>query len=290
MNNPNCVFCGGQSYIKQKINEKQQYKCKECGRHFMESEKISANILLFDIETTPIEARVWGAWNQNISIKQIQRDWHLLSWSAKWLNAPEILGDVLTPSEIKKASDKRITASLHRLFDIADIIIAHNGNQFDFRRMNQRFLFNNLMPPAPYQKIDTKIIAKKVFGFTHNKLDYIARKLDLPVKMDTEFDLWNKCMAGDQQALDYMLEYNKKDVLILEEVYHRLKGWGKSLIPNINIYDSVRQCSVAGCGCTDLKYVGEYYTNLTKYKSYQCQSCGGFTRETKSKKLTNVAR
>jgi hypothetical protein len=253
-------------------------------------DRVSAKILLFDIETTPIDARVWGAWNQNISIKQIQRDWHLLSWSAKWLNSPEVLGEVISSKDIKQANDKKIVKSLHKLFNESDIIIAHNGNNFDFRRINQRFLFNGLMPPTPFQKIDTKIIAKKVFGFTHNKLDFIARKLGIPCKLDTDFDLWNRCMDGKQEALDYMLEYNKKDVLILEEVYHALKGWGKSLIPNANPYDTILQCSVAGCGSTDLIDVGEYFTPLNKYKVKQCQVCGGFTRITKTNKYSNIAR
>lgn len=42
-------------------------------------------VLLFDIETAPIIAHVWSLWENNVSLNQIVSDWHVLSWSAKWL-------------------------------------------------------------------------------------------------------------------------------------------------------------------------------------------------------------
>ena len=45
-------------------------------------------VLLFDIETAPILAHVWGLWDNNVALNQIIADWHVLSWSAKWLGDP----------------------------------------------------------------------------------------------------------------------------------------------------------------------------------------------------------
>ena len=52
---------------------------------FKEEIETGAKILILDIETAPIRAKVWGIWNQNISIDQIESDWFILTWAAKWL-------------------------------------------------------------------------------------------------------------------------------------------------------------------------------------------------------------
>ena len=41
------------------------------------------------------------------------------------------------------------------LIDKADIVIAHNGDKFDLRKLNTRFLFHELGTPSSYQSIDT---------------------------------------------------------------------------------------------------------------------------------------
>ena len=40
--------------------------------------------LIIDIETSPIEGLVWGTWKQNLTLDQIQTDWSILSYAAKW--------------------------------------------------------------------------------------------------------------------------------------------------------------------------------------------------------------
>src|SRR5690606_10614258 len=42
-------------------------------------------VLVFDIETSPIIAHVWSLWDQNVGLNQIMTEWHIMSWSAKWL-------------------------------------------------------------------------------------------------------------------------------------------------------------------------------------------------------------
>ena len=42
-------------------------------------------ILLLDIETSPTMAAVWRLWKENIGLEQINNDWFIMSYSAKWL-------------------------------------------------------------------------------------------------------------------------------------------------------------------------------------------------------------
>jgi hypothetical protein len=239
----------------------------------------TAKVLLLDIETTPIWSYTWDVWKQNVNPCQIIRPWNILSWAAKWLFDPEMHSDVLTPSEAKAGDDKRISATLWEYIDAADVIVAHNGIKFDLPKINTRFLLHGLKPPAPYQTIDTCLVARKKFGFEHNKLDYLAERLGLPRKIDTEFQLWIDCMMGHSEALLEMITYNKQDVLILEEVYVAMRSW-IPVHPNMGLFVTAEQgqliCPV--CGNVKTEYVGYYSTPVNQYKAFRCQDCGAIGR------------
>src|ERR1035437_10416966 len=73
-------------------------------------------VLIFDIETAPIIAHVWGLWENNVGLNQIVSDWHVLSWSAKWLDDPStkvMYDDQRGAKNIE--DDKRLLQSLRNL-------------------------------------------------------------------------------------------------------------------------------------------------------------------------------
>lgn len=245
------------------------------GRH-------TPKVLLFDIETSPMRAYVWRLWKTDVHLEQVINEWFCIAWSAKWLYNEEIMGEVLTPEEIIREDDRRIMTSLWHLMNEADIVIAHNGNKFDIPRVNSRFIINGLNPTKPYFSIDTCQIAKKQFGFSSNKLDALAGYFNIPHKLSTDFDLWKRCLEGDKEALSYMLEYNKKDVAILEEVYLRLRPWIKNH-PNMgNLSGDAHVCS--NCGAFNVNLIKDkyYYTSIGKYSLYRCEVCGAISRGRKS--------
>jgi len=181
-------------------------------------------VLLFDIETSPLSAFVFqkSVWRTNITDDQVISEWFMLCWSAKWLYDEEVITARLTGNEAKNEDDSRITKLLWKLLDDADIVIAHNGDGFDIPNMNTRFIINNLPPPSPFQTIDTKSVASKQFGFTHNGLNALAKIFGFESKKDTDLDLWKRCVAGNEEALQYMQDYNIWDTQLLEKVYLKL--------------------------------------------------------------------
>lgn len=240
--------------------------------------KAVPRILIFDIETSPLKAYVWRLWKNNVNLDHIISEWFCIAWSAKWLYSNEVMGEVLTPQEIIQEDDKRIITSLWDLINKADIVVAHNGNKFDIPRINSRFIIHGLPPTKPYFSVDTCQVAKKQFGFSSNKLDALAGYFNIPHKLDTDFDLWKRCLQGDKEALEYMLKYNKKDVTILEEVYLRLRPWIKNH-PNMGNLEG-NKCACAYCGSLNIEIQPEhwYYTSVGKYPIYRCEDCGGVSR------------
>ena len=250
-----------------------------CFKDSVPIELTPPNILVLDVETLPILAYVWGAYEQNLNVDSVVKDWCLLSWSAKWLQSSKVISDVLTPEEAILRSDTRISQPLWKLVDKADIIIAHNGRQFDLKKINTRFLFNGLSPPSSYRNIDTLVAARSVFGITMNKQDYIAKFLGIQRKLHTEFQLWVDCDNGNKKALKQMLEYNEHDVEMLEEIYLKIRPWIINH-PNLATMAQIDGCPV--CMSNDYSEVGIYYTNQNRYTKYGCRNCGASFRSSKS--------
>lgn len=236
-------------------------------------------ILIFDLETAPLRAYVWRLWKENVNPVngQLQSQWFMLSWSAKWLFEERVMSDVLTPDEVLNEDDSRLTKSIYELINEADIVISHNAHYFDIPILNTRFLLNGLRPPKPYIIIDTLREAKKHFKFESNKLDYLGKILGLGQKIATSFSLWENCLKGDKESLDYMVKYNEQDVLLLEDVYLALRPYIKSH-PNLNLYIDLDVERCPTCLSDNLEWDSVYVTSANRYHAFRCGACGSVGR------------
>lgn len=243
----------------------------------------SAKILILDIETAPMEAYVWGIWEQNINYDSIKSHWFILTWSAKWLFDKKVYSDKLTSKEAISENDKRIMKSLWSLLDEADIVIAHNGDKFDIPKINTRFLYHDIHPPMPYLTIDTLKHLRK-FSLPSNKLDNANKYLSLTPKKDNEgMPLWIKCRKGDEKALRDMELYNIQDVRSLEETYLRIRPWIKPH-PNVGLHVAENILVCPTCGHDELREEGTYQTQASIFKALRCTSCGAVSRQRKQLK------
>jgi hypothetical protein len=235
-------------------------------------------ILILDIETAPMEVYVFALKDNNyISPANGNKDFFIISWSAKWLFYPDTMSDVVTPDESLARDDNRIMKSLWNLVNQADIIVAHNGRGFDFKKMNSRFILNGFPPPSSYETVDTLQVARSIFGFSSNALTYLNLILGLDIKSETGgMSLWIRCVNGDQSALLKMQGYNRNDVDILEELYIVLRPWIKSH-PNCGLYMEISEPVCRNCGSTKLTVVGTKYTPVGIYESTRCE-CGAVGR------------
>lgn len=238
-----------------------------------------AKIILFDIETAPNLGWFWEMWETNpIGIKT---NWHLLSFSWKYLGDERVHTHSLPDyPEYKKDKDDDSALARHlwEILDYADIVIAHNGDKFDVKKANARFIFHKLKPPTPYKTIDTLKVARKHFKFDSNKLDSLGKYLGVGEKLPhTGAHLWFGCMSGDKESWKLMKKYNEQDVMLLEKVYLQLRPW-MTTHPNVNIYDEF-QDSCPTCGAKVEKR-GFGYAQLSSYQRYCCKNpkCGAWSR------------
>lgn len=170
-------------------------------------------------------------------------------------------------------NDYHIAKSIHRLLDECDIAIAHNGDNFDFKRLNTFFVKNKLKPTSPFKTIDTKKASRGNFGFISNKLDSLCRELEIGAKLQhSGMKLWTDCMEGCPRAWNQMIKYNKQDVRLLEELYLTLRPYIKNH-PDLKIYNQPNgKCSA--CGGKNIGNRGSYLKRGGRFRRYQCLDCG----------------
>jgi DNA polymerase elongation subunit (family B) len=232
-------------------------------------------ILLLDIETAPNVAYVWGLFDQNISSSHLQSSSYVLCWSAKWADSKSMMFD-----SIHKSKPKQMLDGIHRLLDAADVVVHYNGIKFDIPTLNKEFVQAGFRPPSPYKQVDLLRVCRYAFKFESNKLDYVSQALKIGEKVRHEgFELWVKCMAGNDAAWKRMERYNRRDVKLLEMLYRRLIPW-ITRHPSHGAHEDISCCPK--CGSEKFQQRGYAVTNVMKYPRYQCQACGGWFRGNKS--------
>jgi len=244
-----------------------------CNRHK------SPRILLLDIETAPILAQVWRIWDENIGLEQIRGDKHLLSFAAKWLGEKDVIYEDQSKAPHLE-DDTQLLKSLWNLLNEADVVIAHNGRAFDVPMIKARMVIQGFAPPSPFRHVDTLMESRK-FGFTSNKLEYLAGKLGCPKGKHKEFagfELWKECLEKNPRAWAEMKKYNIRDVHALEVVYLRLRPWIDGH-PNVAIFTASGEVRCPKCGGKVKEESGKWrFTNFGRYKNYFCTFCHGWSR------------
>jgi len=245
-------------------------------------------ILFLDIETFPNIGYVWGKYEQDV-IRYVQESC-IATYAAKWLDEP-VFGKSLADYPGYKPNsydDTRLVKEIWKLLDQADVAVAHNGDDFDFRVIRGRFIYHDLTPPSPYRTVDTKKVAKKVGRFNSNRLDDLGAYFGEGRKIKTDFDLWEGCIEGNLESWARMLKYNKQDVVLLEKVYKRLLPYTTN---HPNVAEEAAACPK--CGSQHIQWRGEARTTTRVYKRFQCKECGGWGRAAKAEKgssgLVNIS-
>lgn len=230
-------------------------------------------VLLYDLETAPLLGWTWGTYEQNVI--RVKEQWRILCVGYKWLDEKTAHVVGIDDYQCANNDDRGVVEHIHALFEEADIIVAHNNDAFDEPKARARMIIHGMDPPIPYKTVDTLKLARRNFKFTSNKLDDVCQVLGIGRKAATGgFDTWLGCMDGDPAAWRKMKRYCKSDVLLLEQLYLRLRPWAERS-PNLALYgdkpDACPKCGVVG----RMSFKEYRYNAVTRRPLFRCRACRG---------------
>jgi len=160
----------------------------------------------------------------------------LLSYCIKPAGSDDILCDLITKDDLDTVLDKRIVSSCIKNMRKFDRLVGHYSTRYDIPFLRTRAADHRLNFPT-YGEIkhsDTYYMAKSKLCLSSNRQDVIAEILQHKnIKSRIDPNHWIKALRGDEDALAYILDHNKRDVVQLEKNYNRLipyvKNIGKSI-------------------------------------------------------------
>jgi len=241
----------------------------------------TARMLVWDIETSSIDI-LHRQYDLTVNTKrfnpnEIVRDWNILGAAWKLIGHDKV--SCVSVSSKNPTNDLEVVKIVHSVLMGADILIGHNSDAFDLKKFNARAIFHGLPPIPQKQQIDTLKEARKSFKFTSNKLSYLANTLGISSK--DEAPDWNKILNGDSQELAVMREYNKKDVIVTEQLYFKLLSWMKTH-PNVSVYSPIKDIegktikTCHKCNSANVKQAGSRFTKTKQIKRYRCADCNSY--------------
>lgn len=226
------------------------------------------------------------------SVLKILRNSQVISVAWKELHSEDISVKCLADYKGYKAgelNDRALIEEVWKVLDEADVVVAHHGIAFDIKKLNARFVYYGLNAPSHYDVVDTKKEATKRFRFDGNSLNALGQYLNVGKKLENGgFDLWLRCMAGDKEAWKLMKNYNSQDVLLLEQVYLKLRPFMERH-PNLSLVagdDPVGTCGT--CQSKNVSRRGYAVTKTGRKQRLQCQDCGSWSTGSfeRNKKVT----
>lgn len=240
-------------------------------------------IILFDIESLPNPFAALEVWPQISNYPGLTLKASINSIACvgyKVLGSAEVncLHSWDFPEWEKNVNDDGpLCRALYDILKDADCVVGHNSKRFDWKFIQTRFLYHGLPLLPKLHHVDTCAEAKRNLYMFNNSLNTIARFLTDTEKMPHEgWPLWVKTYYRDPEAMKTMSEYCMKDVLVLEEVFFKLRPVIKSL-PNYNLFSPMKVNSCPSCGSTRLYSNGKRYTKTRIYRRYFCPDCKGWS-------------
>ena len=168
----------------------------------------------------------------------------ILSYAIKVEGKRKYYTGIISKEDLESGDlDKNLIIQLIKDMEEFDELITYFGTNFDLKFIRSRYLYwknrdksykDIQFPLYGYIKHkDVYYMAKNRLKLHRTRLEDVCRHLNIKGKTHFEGEYWIKSMIGDKKSLKYILDHNKADVRILEEVYHQLEPYVREVKKSI---------------------------------------------------------
>lgn len=236
-------------------------------------------IMIYDIETSRVTAKVWWTGKQYVGHKQLTEEPKIISISWKWLGEDKI--HALTWD--KNHCDKKMVTKFMKEYNSADMVIGQNNDRFDNRWINARAMKHGIHFNTFVKSFDIMKQTKRLFRLPSYSMDYITKFLNVENKQTHEgIHMWDMIQDGNKKQqkeyLQKMVDYNVGDIVSTEAMYIKLRkymghkmhfgvldGKPKYSSPSDGTLD-VKLLRVSSTPAGTLQYIMQSNTDNTQYK------------------------
>jgi len=224
---------------------------------------------------------------KRIDNKYIKHDWYITcaAWAfldveKKKIGKVEVIGvNDFESYDDNFREDYGVVAELHKILSDVDIVVGHNSDSFDLKKINYKFVKYGFTPVDIPFTVDTLKSAKKYLRATSNSLAFLARELGVPMKIDLPKGIMHAADAGCEKSLEKLKAYNKGDIRSGASLYFKLLPFIKNH-PNMNsiMGNKSHNPICKSCGSKSVQKHGHAITKAAKYQRYKCNTCASTFR------------
>lgn len=162
----------------------------------------------------------------DIECSQLQADFGFMySWYIKTLGEEEYYFGCITAEEIRDGTlDKRIIEELVEALKKYKRIYGFYSSRFDVPFSRTRALAHGIefVPYGLVEHRDLWYLVRRILKLHRNRLECVCDLFGIKGKTHLEPKTWVTANTGNADALKYILEHNRMDVIILEKVYKKI--------------------------------------------------------------------
>ena len=161
----------------------------------------------------------------DIETSNLNADFGIIyTWCLKARNGKIASGTITKKDFEKYPHDKRVIKELIEEMKKYDVLCTYYGTGFDIPFIRSRALKCGLVFPF-YKEInhlDLYYVARHRLKLHSNRLASVCAFFGIEGKTGIDNEYWAKAVSGNTEALKYIMDHNKGDVVILEKVHNIL--------------------------------------------------------------------
>lgn len=223
-----------------------------------------SRVLIWDIECTNLDAD-FGT---------------ILCIGYKWLGEKKVTILTITDYasfEKDPTNDKQLVKDFLKVYNSADMTVAYNGVLFDRPYILAKVLEYGLEVPPSIPMQDPYFAVKSNLRISRKSLAVVEELLGLEEQKTRVLrKVWKRAATGHIPSIRYVIQHCKKDVLVLEEAYLRLRPLMRT---HFRLGEDLGHCRF--CNSDNLQSRGKSISKVKgAQRRVQCLDCAAWDTRT----------
>lgn len=245
--------------------------------------KSKAKVLIWDMETSPLQAWIWSPGKQFVGHKQLVKEhsrYGIICITYCWLDGGPVQS---IDWGYEEQNTGKVVEEFDKILKTADWAIGKNSNKFDNKMLNSCRMLADLpgWPDWTRYTDDLEVQMRRHFRLPSQSLDYISNQLGYGGKINMQMQDWVDIVEKNDnglKAFKKMIKYGKKDTADTRSLWNKLSSHFEPRLNMAAFMEKPHACTK--CGNDKIIKDGTGVNGVTKYQRYKCNKCGGYAGRT----------